>query len=152
MEPILTHGAGRRMLRPASSAMLAALLAGCAVVPDTTAPVRPAASPPASTPAPTRAPHERAPFRRAMPLMAPGLEGVIGARAEQLFRLFGPPRLDIVEGDARKLQFFGAACVLDAYLYPPGPGREPATTYVDARLSDGRDIDRAGCIAALRQR
>ena len=47
--------------------------------------------------------------------------------------MFGTPRLDIVEGDARKLQFSGGACVLDVYLYPPAAGREPETTYIDAR-------------------
>jgi len=42
--------------------------------------------------------------------------------------------------------------VLDAYLYPPGPGREPVVTHVDARLPSGDDIDRASCIAALSRR
>jgi hypothetical protein len=43
--------------------------------------------------------------------------------------------------------------VLDAYLYPPEPGREPVTTYLDARrASDAQDVDRAACVAALRQR
>ena len=32
---------------------------------------------------------------------------------------FGTPDLDVREGTARKLQFLGPACVLDAYLYPP---------------------------------
>ena len=62
-------------------------------------------------------------------------------------------RLDVVEGDARKLQFSGEPCVLDIYLYPMRKGGEPAATYVDARRSsDGLDVDRASCIAALRQR
>lgn len=84
---------------------------------------------------------------------APGLEGVIGARAGELARLFGPPRLDVQEGDARKLQFVGPACVLDVYLYPQGTGAEVRATYVDARRStDARDVDRAACVAALRRR
>jgi hypothetical protein len=49
---------------------------------------------------------------------------------------------------ARKLQFIGPICVLDAYLYPKG-AREAVATYVDARQPDGRDIDRASCVAAL---
>ena len=84
---------------------------------------------------------------------APGLEGVIGATPGELTRQFGPARLDVWEGDARKLQFAGDACVLDVYLYPPAAGREPQATYVDARRgSDGLDVDRAACVAALRRR
>ena len=83
----------------------------------------------------------------------PGVDGVIGANAADLQRLFGTARLDVFEGDARKLQFSGEPCVLDVYLYPMREGGEPAATYVDARrASDGLDVDRASCIAALRQR
>lgn len=82
----------------------------------------------------------------------PGLEGVVGASRKDLVRLFGEPRLDVWEGDARKLQFTGAACVLDIYLYPTSNSREPLATFVDARrASDGQDVDRAACVAALRQ-
>ncbi|MCH7627855.1 MAG: hypothetical protein IH997_03965 [Proteobacteria bacterium] len=81
----------------------------------------------------------------------PGLEGVIGADAEQLTRLFGAPRLDVREEDARKLQWSGGACILDAYLYPPAPGAKATATYVDARRGDGRDVDRAACVAAMRK-
>ncbi len=81
----------------------------------------------------------------------PGLEGVIGATSAQLARQFGAPRLDVIEGDVRKLQFTGTPCVLDIYLYPPGPGQVPEAGYVDARSANGRDVDRAACVAALRQ-
>lgn len=85
-------------------------------------------------------------------LSAPGLEGVIGAGSAELVRQFGPARLDVWEGDARKLQFAGTACVLDVFLYPLAAGREPQATYVDARrASDGQDVDRAACINALRR-
>jgi len=84
-------------------------------------------------------------------LALPGLEGVIGAGEGELTRMFGPPRLTVWEGDARKLQFSGAACVLDVFLYPPAPGSDPRATYVDARrATDGQDVDRAACVAALR--
>lgn len=84
--------------------------------------------------------------------MLPGLEGVIGSTASQLSRQFGQARLDVFEGDARKLQYGGTACVLDVYLYPSAEGREPQATYVDARrASDGQDVDRVSCIAALRK-
>jgi hypothetical protein len=78
-----------------------------------------------------------------------GLEAVIGRTAAVLTRQFGTPALDIREGTARKLQFEAAACVLDAYLYPPAAGGEAIVTHVDARLPDGRDMDRASCVAAL---
>lgn len=82
----------------------------------------------------------------------PGVEGVIGATTTQLTREFGTPRLDVWEGDARKLQFSGTPCVLDVYLYPSAQGREPQATYVEARrTTDGRDVDRAACIAGLRK-
>jgi hypothetical protein len=78
-----------------------------------------------------------------------GLNGVMGQSAAILTRQFGSPELDVREGEARKLQFAGAACVLDAYLYPSAQGREPIVTHVDARLPDGRDMDKASCVAAL---
>ncbi|MFM5916489.1 MAG: hypothetical protein ACKOOL_03035 [Novosphingobium sp.] len=99
-----------------------------------------------------RAPIRTAPAR-AKVFAAPGLESVIGADPDDLTRQFGPARLDVWEGDARKLQFTGQACVLDVYLYPPSPGAQPEATYVDARrASDGQDVDRAACVAALKRR
>lgn len=117
----------------------------------------------ASTPAPaggkrikgvpvTRQP-TRQPPRDAAVQMAPGLEGVIGASQGQLTRMFGQPRLDVWEGDARKLQFTGTACVLDVFLYPSTTTKEPHATYVETRRgSDGQNVDRAACVAALRQK
>lgn len=81
-----------------------------------------------------------------------GLEDVSGASATRLLNLFGPPALDVPEGDARKLQFRGRECVLDVFLYPLRPGGEPSATWIEARRPDnGADVDRAGCIAALRR-
>ena len=151
------------MNKPTYAALaLAALLAGCAA-PQT----RPAARPPhAARPTkpsrptrPTRPPHVATrpvpapPRPEAQVLHLPGLESVIGADARTLTAEFGTPRLDVREGDARKLQFSGEPCVLDVYLYPPDKGGEPRATYVDARrASDGQDVDRAACVAALRNR
>lgn len=82
----------------------------------------------------------------------PGLEAVIGADARRLGELFGAPRLTVPEGDALKLQFSGTACVLDVFLYPLRPGGQPAATHVESRrASDGQDVDRANCVAALRR-
>lgn len=82
-----------------------------------------------------------------------GLESVLGATARALVAQFGNPDLDLREGPARKLQFLGPACVLDAYLYPPRSGRgEAVVTHVDARLPDGREMDRSSCVAALTRR
>ncbi len=107
-------------------------------------------SPPPTRPAPTIT---RGTFRPPRVMNLPGVEGVIGANVADLQRLFGTARLDIFEGDARKLQFAGEPCVLDVYLYPMREGGEPAATYVDARrASDGLDVDRASCVAALRRR
>lgn len=87
---------------------------------------------------------------RSTTLSAKGLEAVIGSSARELERLFGQPRLDVREFDARKLQFVGSACVLDAFLYPEGSGGAQIVTYVDARRSDGQSVDRAACVEALR--
>ena len=85
-------------------------------------------------------------------MRGPGLEAVSGANATALANLFGAPALDVPEGDARKLQFRGASCVLDVYLYPLRPRAEPTATWIEARRPDnGRDVDRASCIAALRR-
>jgi hypothetical protein len=110
-----------------------ASLAGC-VAPTTTLPPVPARPAPQPT------------YSRV------GLESVIGQNARALQAAFGRPDADVHEGPARKLQFVGPACVLDAYLYAPARGGEPVVTHIDARLPDGRDIDRASCVAALSRR
>ena len=89
--------------------------------------------------------------RTVVPYTAAGLERVIGQDAAGLTRLFGQPDADIREGSARKLQFAGPICVLDAYLYPKG-SEPPRVTYLDAREPDGSTIDRASCVAALTRR
>jgi hypothetical protein len=96
-------------------------------------------------PASTRRPPPGPPPTRAVA----GLEAVLGRTAAALTAQFGAAALDIREGRARKLQFESATCLLDAYLYPPASGGEPIVTHVDARMPDGRDFDRASCIAAL---
>ena len=121
-------------------------------------PTRPATKPtkpvkrPVTVTSPVRRPAPPVTPPQARIQSLPGVEGVIGAGVAQLTREFGKPRLDVWEGDARKLQFSGTPCVLDIYLYPPAAGREPQATYVEARRpSDGRDVDRAACIAGLRK-
>ncbi|HUQ13365.1 MAG TPA: hypothetical protein VM055_03730 [Novosphingobium sp.] len=81
------------------------------------------------------------------------MEGLINQTAAGLTARFGQPRLDVHEGDMRKLQFTGQACVLDVFLYPLRPGTEPVATSVEARrASDGEDVDKAACVAALLKR
>ncbi len=81
-----------------------------------------------------------------------GLEAVIGSNAAALAAQFGRPELELREGSARKLQFISPICVLDAYLSPPRGGGDPVVTHVDARLPDGREMDRSSCVAALNRR
>jgi hypothetical protein len=130
--------------------MLTALLAGCGGQQTRVISTPRQAHRPAHPPQPVRAP----PRPEAQVLRLPGLEGVIGSDARALTAEFGSPQLDVREGDARKLQFSGEPCVLDVYLYPPDKGGgEPRATYVDARrASDGQDVDRAACVAALKRR
>ena len=128
------------------------LVAACASGPSYTVPSsRPANSAPVPPQEPQIQPQTGIRAPRIMD--APGLDGVIGTDASGLVRQFGTPRLDVWEGDARKLQFTGNACVLDVFLYPTAPGRGETATWVGARRgTDGRDVDRAACIAALRRR
>ncbi|UVI39896.1 hypothetical protein [Qipengyuania spongiae] len=140
-------------MRLFSAAILATLLAGCVAPSTRQAPpsARPAAPPPMSQPGPRPAPSTTG-FIAPRVMNMPGLEGVIGRNATDLANIFGPPRLQVKEGDATKLQFGGDACVLDIFLYPVTPRAEPTATYVDARRrTDARDVDRAACVKALRR-
>lgn len=132
-----------------TATVLALLLQACASATTGQPGGRQTAIPP---PPAVRQPVTRVP-RDPQLAMIPGLEGVIGASADQLVRQFGTARLDVWEGDARKLQFTGSACVLDVYLYPTKQSREPIATYVDARRSsDAMAVDRAACVKALKGR
>ncbi len=84
--------------------------------------------------------------------LATGLDRVMGKDANMLVSLFGPAAQDVREDRARKLQFAGSNCILDAYLYPPRKGAEPVVTYLAARTTDGRDADKLGCVTALSRR
>jgi hypothetical protein len=141
----------RRIVEKAATAMLALLAAGCVgprgEAPPTHLPPRP--SPPTRTARPLPRPAQPAQPVQPRGFSLAGLENVMGRSARALEAEFGRPALDTVEGNARKLQYVGSACVLDVYLYPPRGGGEPVVTYVDARLPDGRDVDRASCAAAL---
>ena len=129
------------------------LLAACVSAPKGTAPATPGSPPPQSVPPSEPPPPPQAGFRMPEIMNAPGLEGVIRASGTQLLNLFGPPRLEVDEGDMKKLQFAGEACVLDIYLYPLAERAEPVATWVQARRSsDGREVDRAACVNALRRR
>ena len=82
---------------------------------------------------------------------AKGLEAVLGKNEATLRSMFGEPRLNVQEVVGRKLQFSGPACVLDAFLYPDENGKGEVVTHVDARRSDGAEVDRAACVNALRR-
>jgi hypothetical protein len=100
----------------------------------------------------TPPPKPRAVPTVSVPMRSTGLERVLGQDARALTTLFGTPDQDVKEDGARRLQYAGPFCTLDAYLYPPRTGAEPVVTYMDARQPDGKDIDRASCVAALVRR
>lgn len=114
-------------------------ISGCAATQTTavSAPSVPSISSPA-----TSAPQSRA-----------GLESVLGLNVSQLRRKFGAPRLDVREANGRKLQFDGKACIMDVYLYAPNGSpandKSEVATHIDARRSDGAEVDRASCVNAL---
>lgn len=121
-------------VRSAGVAAIALLLAGCAG----------AAIPRATPPAPAGG----------VPMSPPRVtqdNALIGHDADAAIRAFGRPRLDVVEGAGRKLQFAGSACILDVYYYAPRQGAKPLATHVDARTADGRDANIDSCIAALQR-
>lgn len=145
-------GGYRTALVAASIIALGGCVSGSAAPPPPQQPSRTA--PPSALPAPAvRTPEvilPRAGFIAPQVMRMPGLENVIGRDAGQLQQQLGRARLDIAEGDARKLQFSGEPCVLDIWLYPLRPGAVPVATHIEARrASDGRDVDRAQCVAAL---
>ena len=108
----------------------ALLLAGCAAAPT-----------PPQTQVPQRQPTTPSNLERGE---------LIGMTASELVERFGTPALQIREGRSLKLQFRGARCILDAYLYPPGDasGAE-RVAHVDARLRSGLETDARTCVAAM---
>jgi hypothetical protein len=106
---------------------------------------------PQATPIPIDKPAAAPPAVRPQ-VSAKGLDAVIGKDMATLVRMFGQPRLDVIEVYGRKLQFAGKPCVLDAYLYPDGKNGAEIVTHVDARRSDGAEVDRVQCVNALMQR
>lgn len=144
-----------RLLAPLAFCLL---LAACATSQPQGGPTpqpAPAPSPVRPRPVPSEAPPPPpvAGFRMPEIMRGPGLDGVVRESATSLLRQFGTPRLDVAEGDMRKLQFAGEACVLDIYLYPLRPEAEPVSTWLEARrASDGAEVDLLACMQALRRR
>lgn len=106
---------------------------------------------PKKTPIPIDRPAADLPARPAM-IDKRGLGDVMGKNVAELKRMFGEPRIDVVEVYGRKLQFSGKPCILDAYLYPDGKNGAEIVTHIDARRSDGAEVDRAACVNALSRR
>ena len=138
-------------MRLGPALLLLACLAACTAVPPPAAPTPQIGRPPVASVPPTRPVTPPASqFRPPQVQRVPGLEGVLEQNAASLTRQFGQPRLDVREGDARKLQFSSQACVLDVFLYPLLNGAEPVATHVEARrVSDGQEVDRIACVQAL---
>ncbi|MEO5705428.1 MAG: hypothetical protein ABIT10_13540 [Alteraurantiacibacter sp.] len=146
-----------RLISPLLAApALALLLAGCATPAPAPAPPpvsRPVVQPlPGVVPPPAEAPPPVEGFRTPDIMRGAGLDGVIREGPNSLIRQFGTPRLDVTEGDLRKLQFAGTPCVLDVFLYPLQSGGEPRSTWLEARrASDGEAVDLLACMQALRE-
>lgn len=123
-----------RMIALFSALMLAS---ACSVAPSGAGVGTVSSAPRPATPA----------FRAPAVMGTAGLEGIIGERAGSLVRRFGEARIDLAEGDARKLQFTSDRCVLDVFLYPLQSNAEPVATHVVAReRKGGGETDRARCI------
>ena len=145
-----------RFSKTALALALVPLVAACATPAPPSVPQQSTgrAPPPRTVPIPPADPQPALPgaFIAPQVMNVAGLEFVIGSRARELEQIFGPARLDVLEGDARKLQFVGEQCVMDVFLYPLSPGAEPTATFVEARrASDALDVDRVACANALRR-
>lgn len=145
-------------MRLIALALASLALASCASTPaqrpqpQAPAPAVPRPGPPVAVPPTEPAPPPVAGFRMPEVMRGPGLDGVVRENARALTRQFGTPRLDVTEGDMRKLQFAGVPCVLDIFLYPLRPDAEPVATWLEARRSsDGAEVDLLACMQALRQ-
>lgn len=73
---------------------------------------------------------------------------LIGLTGNDLVRRFGAPALQIREGNSFKIQYRGARCVLDAFLYPSSGGQH-RVTHVETRTPAGGDTSQPDCIRAL---
>jgi hypothetical protein len=78
-----------------------------------------------------------------------GLERVMGQDANTVIRVLGTPVQDLFEAKARRLQFAGDDCVLDAYLYATEGEGEQRITYIEARNRAGQTVDRKACVDEL---
>lgn len=144
-------------MRLIATATLSLLLAACAATspppPGPQAPLplpRPQTGVPAVPPS-VPAPPPVAGFRVPEIMRGAGMDGVVREDTASLIRQFGTPRLNVAEGDMRKLQFASDACVLDIYLYPLRPEAEPVASWLEARrASDGAEVDVLACMLALR--
>ncbi len=112
-----------RRLLPAS---LALLTGACALAPQET---------PVSAPTPS--------------VSLPGSVTLIGMGSSDLYARFGQPRLRVAAGPGTKLQWANNQCVLDAYLYPRGSGRDTYVTHIDARRPSGESFDSNACARSL---
>lgn len=134
------------MVRWAIIAAAALVLSGCAGGGSVGGP---AASASSARSAPTGAVASGA-FRAPQVMRERALDSIIGQHASALSRRFGQARIDLVEGDARKLQYVSDACVLDIYFYPLEANGDPVATHVEARARQGgTQADRANCIAEV---
>lgn len=135
----------RRLALILAPLALGACAGGAGSTPILSGNTKPAARPAPATPA--------AAFRKPQMDRERGLEDVLGQRAATLIARYGKPRIDLGEGDARKLQFAGENCVLDIFLYPLDAGEEPVATHVEARQRQGgASTDKARCLAEIERR
>lgn len=123
-------------------AVLAFLTSACVSTPD-----RPTHSSRTAVETPNTA------FRAPTVMRGATVNRVIGQPASRLADRFGKPRIDLVESDARKLQFISDSCVLDIYLYPLEVGSAPVATHIEVRnRQTGNAVAPAECIASIESR
>ncbi len=110
-------------------------------------------TPPATYSAPPPSQQAAVAPQALLPRTDRGFGGIIGQDASSLKAMLGQTRIDLTEGDARKLQFASASCVLDIYLYPSQARGEPLASHVVARArSGGAPVDETACLNEIAAR
>lgn len=152
-----------------SGALLAAMLAGCAIDPT----LGPFDTPPAqqqqpaaqgaeaatgvneaagataapSSPAPDAQPEKTPPEIVSLPPIQ-----LLGMNQEEIVRHLGQPVFQRRDRSALLLRYREEGCILDLFLYPPAQGGgERAVNYVEARTPEGQRIEADPCVDSVRK-
>ncbi len=105
-----------------------------------------AAVPPATDPDPDL---ERPPGGTAPPQPAP--DRLTGLDRDDVMRLLGPADFARRDGPTEMLQYRGASCILDLFLYPGPPAGSLRVEHMETRDREMRPVPNDDCLRSLRR-